>query len=217
MVERPVQQPNRAKGCLIGCIALLAVPTVIGLLVLPATENKKAMEETRKEELKKKLDPSTGVLLTSQGHLDAARHLYAQFDVNDYVKADVLFSLITNHAMEARKDLRLRAQTDALTKRLSDKLLEALKIHAWNAPGTEIMAQVVCKQSISARLKAPSTAEWSFKEAGRWRNHPGYFLVRYSVDAQNSFGAKLRSNFECEVLCLTADSCEVARMSTPNP
>ncbi len=178
---------------------------------------KKAMEETRKEELKKKLDPSTGVLLTSQGHLDAARHLYAQFDVNDYVKADVLFSLITNHAMEAREGFAPEGSNRCADEEAQRQAIRSPEDTRMECPGTEIMAQVVCKQSISARLKAPSTAEWSFKEAGRWRNHPGYFLVRYSVDAQNSFGAKLRSNFECEVLCLTADSCEVARMSTPNP
>lgn len=62
--------------------------------------------------------------------------------------------------------------------------------------GDEIGAKVMAQQFVEERLKAPSTAKFPWggstaaKEAGRWR-------VRGSVDSQNSFGAMIRSNYEC--------------------
>lgn len=70
----------------------------------------------------------------------------------------------------------------------------------------------MCKQFITARLKAPSRADWQDGEYGQWRNHPGYFLVNYTVAAQNSFGVKLRNSYQCQVSCLTEDICEVEKM-----
>ena len=58
---------------------------------------------------------------------------------------------------------------------------------------------------ISARLKAPSTAQFcSLEQArfGRGRNWPSKapaIIVKLTVDAQNSYGAMLRSNFTCKV------------------
>lgn len=46
-------------------------------------------------------------------------------------------------------------------------------------------------------LKAPSTADWINAEVSRWADHPGQFLVTHTVDAQNSFGVKLRARYQC--------------------
>jgi hypothetical protein len=97
-------------------------------------------------------------------------------------------------------------------KRLASKTTEAVQIKSWNSWETELSAEMLCKRAIELSLKAPSTADWGNKAAGRWDGHPGFFLVDYTVDAQNSFGAKLRSTFECQIRCLTKDACEVKKL-----
>lgn len=57
-------------------------------------------------------------------------------------------------------------------------------------------AERVCKeQFIAKRLKAPSTADYDLTVSGG----PDTYVVSGTVDSENSFGAKLRSNVTCEV------------------
>lgn len=61
----------------------------------------------------------------------------------------------------------------------------------------EAGAQDVCEQFVEARLKAPSTAEFSgnatVTEGG------GLWTVTGDVDAENSFGAPIRTTYVCTV------------------
>jgi hypothetical protein len=56
----------------------------------------------------------------------------------------------------------------------------------------------LCQEAVANRLKAPATAEFSdFQQEeldGRLT------VVRGVVDAENGFGAKIRSSFKCHVL-----------------
>ena len=55
-------------------------------------------------------------------------------------------------------------------------------------------AERACEDFVSARLKAPSTAEFS----GTRTQHQGArYVVTGAVDAENSFGAPLRSTYTC--------------------
>lgn len=65
---------------------------------------------------------------------------------------------------------------------------------AKNAP---LYAEMACKDQVKARLKAPSTAEFSDVEAV---GYAGSYTVTGNVDAENSFGAALRSTFSCDVV-----------------
>lgn len=58
-------------------------------------------------------------------------------------------------------------------------------------PGDAIGA---CEDAISELLKAPDTARFSSSVSG---NNP--FIVVGEVDAQNSFGAEVRSQYQCTV------------------
>jgi hypothetical protein len=60
------------------------------------------------------------------------------------------------------------------------------------------MAYAHCKVHVIAALKAPASADfpWGASTAGHKENL--YSLHSY-VDAQNSFGAKLRRNFACSI------------------
>lgn len=59
-------------------------------------------------------------------------------------------------------------------------------------------AQVACERAVREQLKAPSTAEFSEQRYGKGEQ-PGRWLVAGAVDAQNSFGAKLRNQWQCAV------------------
>lgn len=84
----------------------------------------------------------------------------------------------------------------------------------------EVNAWEACKQRVLAQLRAPSTAEFLddsgihhvFREKmtgnpaqkavsleARWEFGFTHYIVQGEVDAQNAFGAKLRSPFECSV------------------
>ena len=64
---------------------------------------------------------------------------------------------------------------------------------------TEYEAQVQCKEVVENNLKTPSTAV--FPRSSDWEFTPiidGYKVAAY-VDAQNSFGATVRLDFQCTV------------------
>src|SRR5262245_35790666 len=63
-----------------------------------------------------------------------------------------------------------------------------------------IAAYVACKNAVQTRLKAPSSADFSSFTGSQVVLKDAFnYEVAGSVDAQNSFGAKLRSNFSCIV------------------
>jgi hypothetical protein len=210
---------RKQSGCVTTTLKVLAVVFVISLVADIITSIGKKPEpppetaEQKKEKIRKRLDPAPSVPMTAKEHLERGNLLLAKVDVNgDLESAEVLLQLVSEHGVEAQKDARVRPQAKALMKRMADKALEVVKSRAWQSSGAKLEAQVQCRVAIESRLKAPSTADWSLGEVGRWSGHPGYFLVRYRVDAQNSFGAKLRGHYECQVLCLSESVCEVSKM-----
>lgn len=62
-----------------------------------------------------------------------------------------------------------------------------------NAEGSSISA---CQSAVKDRLKAPSTADFSSVAA---EVKPGLWRVTGDVDAQNSFGAQVRTAYTCTV------------------
>jgi hypothetical protein len=57
-----------------------------------------------------------------------------------------------------------------------------------------------CRQFVSQRLKAPASADFaSLNESTVMNAGGGVFTVHTYVDAQNSWGAKLRSQCRCEM------------------
>lgn len=61
-------------------------------------------------------------------------------------------------------------------------------------------AYQMCKEFVSDRLKAPRTADYpAYLDAQIAEYQPGYFAIDAYVDAENSFGAMIRTNFICKV------------------
>jgi hypothetical protein len=65
----------------------------------------------------------------------------------------------------------------------------------------------VCHQRVEGQLKAPSTADYSDETATE--TSPGHWSVAGSVDAENSFGAKVRSTYTCEAVHTDGDNWNV--------
>lgn len=62
-------------------------------------------------------------------------------------------------------------------------------------------AQVECEKFVTQRLKAPSTADFaSMRDLKISGDGNGPWSVEGYVDAQNSFGAKIRSRYTCSVM-----------------
>lgn len=64
-------------------------------------------------------------------------------------------------------------------------------------PPDEQDAYVACKDFVAGRLKAPATAE--FGDQFRFKGESPRWTVYGTVDAENSFGARLRLNWTCVV------------------
>jgi hypothetical protein len=62
-----------------------------------------------------------------------------------------------------------------------------------------IPAHIQCNEFVLKQLKAPSTADFPMMDYTAVRGAGNLYIVKSYVDAQNSFGAKLRSNYLCTV------------------
>ncbi len=66
---------------------------------------------------------------------------------------------------------------------------------------TPSMARTMCHEFVTDRLRAPSTAKFpnAYSEHRITKLGPGHYQVASYVDAQNGFGAQVRSSYLCEV------------------
>jgi hypothetical protein len=65
--------------------------------------------------------------------------------------------------------------------------------------GTRDEAIAACEHFVSEDLKAPSSADFPLYRDDRVTNIGKVYTVSGYVDAENSFGAKLRLNYTCTV------------------
>lgn len=74
----------------------------------------------------------------------------------------------------------------------------------------EISAYTMCQQFTEERLKAPSTAKWPWGASDATTHlGDGRYRVRTHVDAQNSFGAMIRSQVDCTVRYVGGDKWQL--------
>ena len=76
-------------------------------------------------------------------------------------------------------------------------------------------AWTVCEQFVTERLKAPSTAKFQWISRDELGN--GRFHVNAYVDSQNSFGAMLRTHFNCTVKHIEGDRWRLEDLVTRQP
>lgn len=63
--------------------------------------------------------------------------------------------------------------------------------------GDDVGAYVACQQWVEEQLKAPSTAEFPTTSSVDISNKGAQWTVNGYVDAQNGFGAMIRTDFTC--------------------
>lgn len=73
-----------------------------------------------------------------------------------------------------------------------------------NPLADRVAGWVACQHFVRARLRAPSTADFPWYN-GQGTVSGGTYTVKSYVDAQNAFGAKVRTTFTCAVSTRAAD------------
>ncbi len=66
-------------------------------------------------------------------------------------------------------------------------------------PHSRAGAEIHCKGAIRDRLKAPSTADFPWWATETVEYEPGAYRVWSYVDAQNSYGAQIRTQYLCTI------------------
>ena len=72
----------------------------------------------------------------------------------------------------------------------------------WNSDNGKIDALVMSEHFVKQKLKAPSSADFPYindRQVVVVHKGGGRFIVQSYVDAQNAFGAKLRTRYQCEL------------------
>ncbi len=71
------------------------------------------------------------------------------------------------------------------------------------------MSFIQCQSFVKRTLKAPATASFPSLDFNAFKGKDDRYIVSSYVDAENSFGAKLRSKFVCTIK-LVSPSGELA-------
>jgi hypothetical protein len=209
---QPTQSPRSRRKYL---WAIFASMLVIAYVVrfIPTAENREAQlaDEKKKNFAKFESELQT---MTLEQHLTAMRAVTQKGDAStddELVQATEHGRIAKDKTPNNKEVARLQ---ESLLHRLSARVVkqQAAKIRGSRSAGDS--AYVSCKIYVENHLRAPSTAIFQgFQEGdvGYWPEHDFMFLANVTVDAENSFGAKLLSKYQCQVECLTTDSCQVTK------
>jgi hypothetical protein len=161
-------------------------------------EAQSRLEVLARKEAEKKAADAKIMVANARGQIAAGNYISA-FNLLEQARSSAPRSPTEQQALEIQSKIRPKR----------DKQIE-IKDHP---QGT--LAGIVCKEYVKEHLKAPSTADFqSFwerdvQDLGNWR-----YRVSSHVDAQNSFGAQIRTTFTCEVQCTAVEKCSVTRFAS---
>lgn len=72
------------------------------------------------------------------------------------------------------------------------------------------MAYTQCQYFVSKELKAPASADFPFFDFKHHEAPDNVYIIHAYVDAQNSYGAKVRSDWRCKVQYAGGDNADPA-------
>ena len=152
--------------------------------------------------------------MTVAEHLAEARRLTtATANVEDLRNADLHLEEVLKRSPKNAEVTRLYDLATTRAKQITAELQEGRAAQAKTHP-QGYLAQVRCKDAVTATLKAPSTAEFApdvsaeVLDLGKWT-----YRVHAYVDAENSFGAHSRTPYTCTVQCVAVNGCAVTNLS----
>lgn len=105
-------------------------------------------------------------------------------------------------------------ESDKDASQLMTRALGVLAATMMNNPQDRSTLITECENAVLKNLKAPATAHFAWAgdqkvdDRGSWR----YAISSY-VDAENSFGAKIRTEYKCELTCVDIGRCDVDSLS----
>jgi hypothetical protein len=106
-------------------------------------------------------------------------------------------------AEQAERDKRAAVERIADEVRAKKEAAEKAHDRALHA---EIRAYVEAKDFVSRRLKAPATADFAgYSDSAVVNKGDGTYIVVSHVDAQNAFGAKIRTQYRCRVFTVDGE------------
>ena len=113
----------------------------------------------------------------------------------------VVIGIIANHSLTPQQRTKIAAARVADEARAKKEASEKQHHRAMHA---DIRAFSEAKDYVRRRLKSPSSSDFASMDDSTIINHgEGKYLVRSFVDSQNTFGAKIRTEYFCEMI--TAD------------
>ena len=182
--------------------------------VVRQREQLQAVAEANRQTEQKNAEAFKG--LTARQHLTAARAiLKPTASKSEIVEAMRHLDTITTISSEYASARPLRKAAESKLDQLdqkenAQKLEEEMRAHPQN-----VLAGIVCEAYVKDILKAPATADFqsflgrNVTDLGKWR-----YTVSSYVDSQNSFGAKIRTSFTCDVQCVGQNKCAVIGFSS---
>ena len=152
----------------------------------------------------------TFVLIISLFETDESKFDYAlkQIESKNYSSAILSLERISNDSEYFQKvdSLIIIAQKGIKIKEINEqekfkKEKEKERLNLLKNKYSKIEALIESRQFVEKRLKAPSTADFSYEsEKSVKKINDTTFLVTGYVDSENSFSAKLRNNYSCKIV-----------------
>ena len=195
---------KKGHGCLIGIIVFIIFVGAITFGIIQTIKHPELYEE------KSKVEEAVGC---SQEEAESIEDVLKKCDITDYqdVKADeglngawkkndkgfrieiqdgmeVLMWLNKNNKVIILKyDENMLYKKGTVKAKLTDYVLSSEEVNQW---------EVECQSQVKAMLKSPSSAKFGGWKYGKNKKQ---IIVQGYVDAENSFGAEIRSQFQFKI------------------
>jgi hypothetical protein len=162
---------------------------------------------------------ATVAKMTDAELLKSAKGLLAHTNVAQISEGDQALAMASIKEYERRNPVS-HGQTDALTKRLvAVELARQLKKSAddMDARPPSDLAEIECRMAIKGNLRNPDNAKFaSYSDDYVKYLGKGTFHVQVKANAENGFGGRVNSVFDCRVQCLRRDSCALTALKELN-
>jgi hypothetical protein len=153
--------------------------------------------------------PEFSKMTVAQHLTEAKRLINPTAEEHDLQEADSHLKEVLKRSPGNGEARRLYDLAMARTKQIAVEMEKNWAVQAAAHPQKDL-AQIKCEEAVNASLKAPSTASFApysstnILDLGKWM-----YRVDSYVDAENSFGAHMRSPYSCTVQCVAVDACAV--------
>lgn len=118
----------------------------------------------------------------------------------DGKELEAFYSCLSDYASSKSKDLPV-TQLYGWCEREFKKEQAKFRDHfnELDAKDESVMGYIMCKRMVEAQLLSPSTADFPFTSDRSFFMGRQRYVYKLHVDSQNAYGAKVRTNWHCDV------------------